>query len=197
MTISKRQQILDAALVLFVQQGLEGAATAKIAKAAGVATGTLFHHFTNKQALISALYLDIKQEIADSLPALQAEQEALSLAKKLWQSALNWAVAHPDKVRFLLAYYQSPLLDAEARKTAKFETLGVVLELLILGKQQGLINDLPDELLLEMCHALFMASAAYFIDHPHLANDKRQQQATMTMFWNALATSGNQIPLEP
>lgn len=193
MTTSKRQQILDAALMLFVQQGLEGAATAKIAKAAGVATGTLFHHFANKQELISALYLEIKREMADSLPPLQPEQEILTLATTLWSRALSWALAHPDKIRFLLAYYQSPLLSTEARKTVKFETLGVVLELLKLGQQQGLIGEYPDDLMLEMCHSLFMTSAAYFIDHPHLADDEWQQRAAMVIFWNALATPGNQL----
>jgi AcrR family transcriptional regulator len=193
MTSSKRQQILDAALVLFVQQGLEGAATAKIAKAAGVATGTLFHHFANKQELITTLYLEIRQELADSLPELQPQQEILTLATTIWNSALTWAMAHPDKVRFLLAYYQSPLLSTEARKTVKFETLGVVLELLQLGQQQGFIADYPDDLMLEMCHTLFMTSAAYFIEHPQLAADGRQQRAAMAIFWNALATPGHQI----
>ncbi len=193
MSTSKRQQILDAALLLFVEQGLEGAATAKIAKAAGVATGTLFHHFANKQELISALYLEIKRELADSLPPLQPEQEIQALATAIWNKALGWGLAHPEKIRFLLAYYQSPLLSAEARKTVKFETLGVVLELLQMGQQQGLIGDYPDDLMLEICHSLFMTSAAYFIDHPQLAGDERQQRAALTMFWNALATTGNQL----
>ena len=38
----KRRQILDAALALCAEDGLQGAATARIAKAAGVANGTLF-----------------------------------------------------------------------------------------------------------------------------------------------------------
>ncbi|MGL5975525.1 MAG: TetR/AcrR family transcriptional regulator, partial [Aeromonas sobria] len=44
----KRRQILDAALALCAEDGLQGAATARIAKAAGVANGTLFHHFPSK-----------------------------------------------------------------------------------------------------------------------------------------------------
>ena len=52
----KRRQILDAALALCAEDGLQGAATARIAKAAGVANGTLFHHFPSKKVLIQCLY---------------------------------------------------------------------------------------------------------------------------------------------
>ena len=48
----KRRQILDAALALCAEDGLQGAATARIARAAGVANGTLFHHFPSKELLI-------------------------------------------------------------------------------------------------------------------------------------------------
>ncbi len=70
----KRRQILDAALALCAEDGLQGAATARIAKAAGVANGTLFHHFPRKEALILQLYQDIKQRmgaaISEAYPAL-------------------------------------------------------------------------------------------------------------------------------
>lgn len=45
----KRQAILETALRLFVDQGFHGTSTASIAKQAGVATGTLFHHFPTKK----------------------------------------------------------------------------------------------------------------------------------------------------
>jgi AcrR family transcriptional regulator len=49
----KKQQIMNAALKLFVENGFHGTSTAEIAKTAGVATGTLFHHFKTKQELIN------------------------------------------------------------------------------------------------------------------------------------------------
>lgn len=191
MSASKRQQILDTALVLFVEQGLEGAATAKIAKEAGVATGTLFHHFANKQELVSALYLAIKGELAERLPPVTAEIPTREMAGKMWQASMEWALSHPDKLRFLLAYYQSPVLTPETRRTAKFETLGFVLELIKVGQARGELANYPHELMMEVCHSLFMASAGHFIDHPDQAADPEQHQAAMTIFWNALAAPGH------
>ena len=54
----KRDAILTAASELVATQGL-GAATAKIAKQAGVAEGTLFIYFANKDDLLNQLYLEI------------------------------------------------------------------------------------------------------------------------------------------
>ena len=63
----KRRQILDAALALCAEDGLQGAATARIAKAAGVANGTLFHHFPSKEVLIQSLYQDIKLRLGAAI----------------------------------------------------------------------------------------------------------------------------------
>ena len=62
MTTDKKQAILDSALQLFVKKGFNATSTASIAKAAGVATGTLFHHFPTKKDIMSQLFLSIKQE---------------------------------------------------------------------------------------------------------------------------------------
>lgn len=187
MTQSKRQQILDAALTLFVEQGLEGAATSKIAKAAKVANGTLFHHFENKQELISELYLQIKQQMADEINFDAEGSPIPEQAEKIWHQAMRWSLDNPDKLRFLLAYYQSPFLTSQAKKKAKFETLSMVWDMIEEGQKQGIIADYPLELMMEVCHTLFMTSAAYLIDHPDAANDPRQQHAALSLFWNAMA----------
>ena len=108
---------------------------------------------------------------------------------------MSWALSNPDKIRFLQAYSQSPLLSPEARKEALFGTFGAVMELLKLAKQQGLFFEYRDELMMEMCHAMFMTSALYFIDNPHIANDEQQHWIAMAMSWNALATPGIQLLL--
>lgn len=66
-TGDKRQAVLDTALHLFVEQGFHSTSTASIAKHAGVATGTLFHHFSSKSALMDELFLSIKQEFANDI----------------------------------------------------------------------------------------------------------------------------------
>ncbi|MCM2529982.1 TetR/AcrR family transcriptional regulator [Shewanella algae] len=62
MTPKKRQtreRICQCAWELFIEQGFEATSTRDIAKAAGIANGTLFSHFSNKEELLKALMLEL------------------------------------------------------------------------------------------------------------------------------------------
>jgi AcrR family transcriptional regulator len=50
-----RARLLDAAERLFTQLGYDGTAMGDVARAAGVGVGTLYHHFTDKRALLLEL----------------------------------------------------------------------------------------------------------------------------------------------
>jgi AcrR family transcriptional regulator len=58
----KRSAILQAAVREIAEVGL-GAPTAKIARRAGLAAGTLFTYFANKEELLNELYLELKIEV--------------------------------------------------------------------------------------------------------------------------------------
>lgn len=51
----RRSQIMDEAHRLFVTQGYEATTVEDIMTAVGIAKGTLYHHFENKQAILEAL----------------------------------------------------------------------------------------------------------------------------------------------
>jgi TetR/AcrR family fatty acid metabolism transcriptional regulator len=52
---SRRTQILDAAARIFAEQGFHGATVRDVARAAGVADGTIYNYFTNKTDLLIGL----------------------------------------------------------------------------------------------------------------------------------------------
>ena len=62
----KRTAILEAATEVVATLGLS-APTAKIAKGAGVAEGTLFTYFANKDELLNRLYLELKMDLRDAM----------------------------------------------------------------------------------------------------------------------------------
>lgn len=51
----RRQQLLDAALAVFVDKGVDGATVKDITAAAGVTQGLLYHYFDSKDALVLTL----------------------------------------------------------------------------------------------------------------------------------------------
>lgn len=51
----RREQLLDAALKVFAEKGIDGASVKVIAAAAGVTQGLLYHYFEGKDALVETL----------------------------------------------------------------------------------------------------------------------------------------------
>ncbi len=57
--------ILDAAEGVFAEQGVQGARMEDIAARAGVAVGTLYNYFSDRQTLIAALHSQRKEQLLD------------------------------------------------------------------------------------------------------------------------------------
>ncbi len=61
--MSRKEVILDGAAWLFSEKGFRDASMAELAKMTGVAQGTIFYHFKNKEELFLAILENIKEEI--------------------------------------------------------------------------------------------------------------------------------------
>jgi len=57
-----RQQILDAALLIFSQKGFQATRLQDIATEAGATRGAIYHHFQNKAGLYKSLIEEAMQQ---------------------------------------------------------------------------------------------------------------------------------------
>lgn len=187
-TVTKKQAIMNTALTLFVSQGFYATSTASIAKQAGVATGTLFHHFPSKEALMTQLFLDTKHEFADHLTQQLSQSSDISMdAKQLWFAAINWGIDNPEKQSFFQQYSMSPSIPIEIREEAMTSILGFIANMIEVGQQKGLLANYPQALMLESCHGQYLAASRFFIDHPELWQNEEHREASFSLFWRALA----------
>jgi len=187
----KKQAILDSALQLFVEQGFHGTSTASIAKKAGVATGTLFHHFPNKSVLLNHRFITIKQAFADDLTQAAASManegnDLKADAAYLWQQAIDWALRNPMQQRFFLQYSMSSDIEPSIRDQAMHSVLHFIVVLIEQGQQQGIIADFPLPLMLENCHGQYLAAIRYFTDNPQWGDDPTHRHACFELFWRAM-----------
>jgi AcrR family transcriptional regulator len=94
---AKRSAILKAAAEAIAAEGI-GVSTSRIAKAAGVADGSLFVYFPTKDDLLNQLYSSIKKEIAESMLAKYPSQATVSeRLRAVWMAYLKWGVSNPEK----------------------------------------------------------------------------------------------------
>ncbi|NKF49661.1 TetR/AcrR family transcriptional regulator [Shewanella sp. WXL01] len=185
--LDKRQAVLDAALTLFVENGFHGTSTASIAKHAGVATGTLFHHFATKDAILTELFVTIKTRFASEITSKAALNGDFEHdANALWQQAIDWALANPLQQAFFLHFSLSSEIPSNTRNMAMHDILGFLVDMLKQGQQQGELCQYPIELMLENCHGQYLAAIRFFTDNPQLGIDPNHRNASFQLFWRAI-----------
>lgn len=192
MKSDKRQKILDTALLLFVDKGFHSVSTASIAQQAGVATGTLFHHFATKNSLLEELIITVKQEFSDSVlqnrTVVTADLEAdiEDQAKAIWFAGLEWAINHPHKLQLFLAFSQLQQVNKLLGQTKVRGLLSFLYQLIETGVQQSIFKPYSEELLADWCHSQFLSSARYLTSQPATQFDELAL-ATFTLFWDGIA----------
>lgn len=191
MKIDKRQKILDTALSLFVEHGFYSASTASIAKEAGVATGTLFHHFPTKNALLEELLTTVKQEFSDyvlqdsNVIAANRSLDIQNQAKTVWFAGLEWAVTHPQQLQLFFEFSQLQQIQNLLGQTKSKRLLSFLYQLIELGTEQAIFKPFSQALLAEWCHSQFLSSARYLSTQPR-ANIDELKEITFTLFWDGI-----------
>src|ERR1700726_5188821 len=95
----KRTAILEATAEVVAMLGVS-APTAKIAKEAGVAEGTRFTYFANKDELLNRLYLELKTDLRDAMmTGYPAGKSLIDRNRHVWDRFIGWGSAHPLKRR--------------------------------------------------------------------------------------------------
>jgi AcrR family transcriptional regulator len=69
-TTDTREALIQAALEVFLQRGFARATTREIARAAGVAEGTIYRHFADKYDLFHAVFMSLAAGIGEELRRL-------------------------------------------------------------------------------------------------------------------------------
>jgi len=147
MVSDKQQEILKAALRLFVESGFHGTPTSRIAKEAGVANGTLFHYYKTKDELIVALYSNIKGKLNERMHAgTRPEATFKENLKIIYANTLEWAIEHKEEFYFVQQFNTSPFLSLIAPEEISRQTKPH-LELLESAIQQKIFRRLPAELI--------------------------------------------------
>ena len=86
----RKNEILDAAAVLFMKKGFDNTSTNDILDAVGIARGTLYHHFKSKEEVMDAL---IDRQMEKILSA--ARQAAADLSVPVAERSIRTITAPP------------------------------------------------------------------------------------------------------
>lgn len=113
----KKMAILSTALQLITENGFHNAPMSVLAKRAGVAAGTIYHHFENKEELINALYSHAKQQMGKALvDGDPGDVKFKDRFYSVWKNLFRHFCAHPAEFLFLEQYANSPFISQVTRE---------------------------------------------------------------------------------
>lgn len=96
----RRRAILDAAARLFAERGYNGVSIEELGAAAGVSGPALYRHFSGKQAMLSALLMDVSTDLYDGgLQVVAQSATALGALQSLVAFHVDFALTRPDVIR--------------------------------------------------------------------------------------------------
>jgi AcrR family transcriptional regulator len=136
---------MQAALELVAEQGFHGAPIAMVAERAGVAAGTIYRYFENKDILIHETYLCLEGQILNAVSADYPEGRPIrERFLHVCTTLIRYFLSSPMEFRFIEQFHNSPY-GVEHRRDKVFgkKDKDLVTELFDEGQQQQIIKDLP------------------------------------------------------
>lgn len=180
----RQNAIMSAAIRVIASQGLS-AATATIAKEAGVSNGSLFTYFETKAHLLNQLYMELKEEMAAvALNELPTESDTRMQVLHMWSCWLHWATSCPEKRRTLELLSISDEITTESHKTASLALSGIR-ELLKRSSENGPMRETPLGFIAALMGGLAEATIDYMLFDP--ANAEKHCMAGFEAFWRMLS----------
>ena len=117
----RTRALLDAALHLFLEHGIDGVTIDDITQAAGVAKGTFYRYFDDKPALVDALIAPVRsaalsamERAARDMAHARSEEHVLGVYRELGK-ALTALLLHTGEVRLYLQENRGPPRGARMR----------------------------------------------------------------------------------
>jgi TetR/AcrR family fatty acid metabolism transcriptional regulator len=138
-TRDKRRRILDAAVGVFAARGFYNARVSDIAREAGVADGTIYLYFKNKDDLLISLFEDrMEGIIAAFREKLTATDSARVRLRVFVETHLRMVADQPSLAEVLTVELRQSSKFMREYKAPKFqEYLGLLEEIVELGRQSG------------------------------------------------------------
>jgi len=135
----KREKILKAAIKVFAREGFFNAKMEQIAKTAGVATGTPYLYFKNKDDLLISIF---EEEMVPIIESMRKNLEGLDSAEEKLKNFITFHLEmvqnKPDMAQLLEVELRQSHIFVHGYTGTKFkEYLAIISDIFIEGQENG------------------------------------------------------------
>ncbi len=157
----KAKQLIEASIDLFAKEGFWNTPTSRIAKHAGVGTGTLFNYFESKAGLIDAVYTQLKQEWMTHLISGYPENGSLRESiEHIWFRHIDWGIRNPVRHGLMSQLKLSDLVSQETQQSQEAD-MTFLYEMTLQAIEDGELVDISPEYLGKVFYAQLEAAVQY------------------------------------
>ncbi|WP_028297030.1 TetR/AcrR family transcriptional regulator [Olivibacter sitiensis] len=141
--ISDKKSILFTTfLKLANQHGIHGVSMSLLSSEAGVAAGTIYHHFESKDDFILALFKQVKQQMHNEIFRMKDDltDDYPKAFQRIWMDLCKYYLEHPEVLNFIDQFFSSPYQKLIKNNDTQFCQNDFV-SFFNRGVEQGLIKD--------------------------------------------------------
>ena len=156
-----RRHLIAAALELFTTVGFRATTTPMLAERAGIAEGTIYRHFSGKDALLNEAYRQVQERATAIVKEIEADRalpvrdRLLGIARRLLEEAARDGAA----MRMLLQTRDERHLDERSRESGR-QFRAALQQVMASGKSDGVVRAGPAEL----WAAVWLAIVAFAVE---------------------------------
>lgn len=162
-----REALIDAALRLAEEEGLDGVSMREVARRVGVSSGAPFRHFPDKTALLTAIAETAMQRFRAEIAVCLAEapeDDPIARIRSMGVAYLRWAMRNPTHFKVISARSS---IDFEGSASLKADNAAIQAELEALlaeAARRGLLRFTDTRLIPLTARALVYGLARMLID---------------------------------
>ena len=190
----RREQLIDAALSLIVEQGYEGVSIEAVARVAGVTRPVIYDHFPNLGSLLRALIEREERyaltQLAAIVPAAPQDRgDPPELFATGVRRFLDAVASRPDTWRIILLPPEgTPAIVREHVETNRAQVLGRLQQLVVWAiDRSGIAGDLDVEICARTILRLSEEAGRMVLTDPRRFSPERYERfarAVMTLIWS-------------
>ena len=151
--MSKKEEILKTALHLFSEKGFKDTPMSELSKLTGVAEGTIFYHFKNKEDILLTILENARKEITGEFDRCFGEKQSDS-GQHMLERVIEFYLELTWKMKdyFFLLHRHYPYQLAESNDVCKGHIkaiykclIDIFKRAIVLGQKDGSIREMPAE----------------------------------------------------
>ncbi|MBW4080582.1 TetR family transcriptional regulator [Paenibacillus sp. S150] len=114
-----QQAVLETTLALIIEKELQATSMSLIARKSGISTGSIYHYFESKEAIVNELYKGIVSFNGQAvLEGFFTDEPIRMRLERAWENLIRLSLKYPQGFQFIEQYSFSPYIYDEVKKAA-------------------------------------------------------------------------------